>query len=285
MLRRRFSAVLLLAAAAAACQHRPLAHEYRIEGQILAVNAATQEVTLRHEDIPGLMGAMTMPFKVRPSAILAGTQPGDLVNGTLVVTPTASYLTALTTVGSMPLPGAIPGPSVPVLEPGQTVPEATLVDQDGRSRPLSAFRGRTLVLTFIYTRCPLPDYCPLMDRHFATLQRAIAAHAALRGRVQLLSVSFDPEHDTPPVLKAHARALRADPAVWTFATATPKTMDEVAGEFGVFVSRTAGADGPITHSLRTAIVDPDGRLVKIYDGNAWTPDQVLADLTGTAPAR
>ncbi|MDE3155949.1 MAG: SCO family protein [Acidobacteriota bacterium] len=281
------SAVLLLATAAAACQHRPLAHQYRIEGQILAVNPTTQDVTIRHEEIPGLMGAMTMPFKARPSTLLAGKQPGDLVNGTLVVTPTASYLTALTTVGSMPLPGAIAAPAVLPLEPGQTVPEATLVDQDGRSRRFSAFRGRMLVLTFIYTRCPLPDYCPLMDRHFAALQRAIAARPSLRGRVRLLSVSFDPDHDTPPVLEAHARALGADPAVWTFATGTPATIDEIAGEFGVSVIRTPGDAGAglITHSLRTAIVDPDGRLVKIYDGNTWTPDQVLADLTGATPAR
>ena len=282
---RRLALFLLLVTAASACRHRPIAREYRIEGQILAIDPVTRQVTIRHEDIPGLMSGMTMPFKVKDPSVLTGKLPGDLVNGTLMVTPTESYLTRLTTVGAMPLPGLMPSATAAVLEPGQPVPDAAFVDQDGRARDFASFKGKAVVITFIYTRCPLPDYCPLMDRNFATIQRALKANPALEGRVQLLSISFDPQYDTPPVLKAHAAKLGADPAVWTFATGTPKAIDGFAGELGVFLSRTPGDAGLITHTLRTAIVDPQGRLVKIYDGNEWTPDQVLGDLASLAPPR
>jgi protein SCO1/2 len=134
------------------------------------------------------------------------------------------------------------------------------------------------VLTFIYTRCPLPDFCPLMDRHFAHLQKAIDASPALRGRVHLVSITVDPAFDTPAVLRKHAAELGANPAVWTFLTGEGTDVKTFAGSLGVFVSRAQGEDGPITHNLRTAIVDPQGRLAKIYDGNDWTPDQILHDL-------
>jgi len=273
---------MALAVFLAGCAPRPTARAYHLEGQVLAVNPATREITIRHEDVEGLMPAMTMAFKVADPAIVARTRPGDLVSGTLVVTPVESYLSALTTVGSMPLEDLPQNVADAVLEPGQPVPDARLVDQDGRPRRLSSFRGRTLVITFIYTRCPLPDYCPLMDRNFARIQQAVRTRAALAGRVHLLSVSFDPAHDTPAVLKAHARALGADPAVWTFATGDRRTIDALCLHLGVFVTRNPGRAGLVTHNLRTAIVDGQGRLVKIYDGNDWTPAQVLRDLASVA---
>ena len=285
MMRRFVPLLLLLAAASTACHRRPIAREYHIEGQILAVNAVTHEVTIRHEEIPGLMSAMTMPFRAKDASVIAGTQPGDLVTGTLVVTPTDSFLTRLTTIGSMPLASETSGTAPDVIEPGTLVPDATLVDQDGRTRNFSSYQGQAVVITFIYTRCPLPNYCPLMDRHFADIQKAIQGDPALAGHVQLLSVSFDPQYDTPPVLKRHAAQLGADPAVWTFATGTPTAIDGFAGHLGIFLRRTQGDAGPITHNLRTAVVDARGRLVKIYNGNDWTPDQVLHDLASLAPAR
>ncbi len=285
MIRRFVPLILLCVAVSTACHRRPIAREYHIEGQILAVNAVTHEVTIRHEEIPGLMSAMTMPFRAEDASVIAGKQPGDLITGTLVVTPTDSYLTRLTTIGSMPLASETSGTAPDVIEPGTLVPDASLVDQDGRTRDFSSYQGQAVVITFIYTRCPLPNYCPLMDRHFADIQKAIKADPALAGHVQLLSVSFDPQYDTPPVLKRHAAQLGADPAVWTFATGTPKALDGFAGHLGIFLSRTQGDAGPITHNLRTAVVDPRGRLVKIYNGNDWTPDQVLHDLASLAPAR
>ena len=157
------------------------------------------------------------------------------------------------------------------------MPNAQFVDQDGRTRDFASFRGSTLVVTFIYTRCPIPTFCPLMDRHFAAIQNRLKTEPALR-HVQLVSVSFDPIADTPPVLKKHAAALGADPKYWTFLTGQRDEIDKFAARFGVAVTREMNDPLDITHNLRTAIVDAKGAFVKAYTGNEWTPDQVLADL-------
>lgn len=263
----------------AACAGQPAGREYHLEGQVLAIDAPKGQVMIRCEEIPGYMAAMTMPFTVKDASVIGTTRPGDLVNGTLFVSDTASYVTKLTTVGSAPLPGAMPAGVAPILDPGADVPDAHFTDQRGQPRTIASFRGTTVVLTFIYTRCPLPDFCPLMDRHFARLQQAIGASPALRGRVHLVSITVDPAFDTPAVLRKHAAELGANPAVWTFLTGEGTDAKAFAGSLGVFVSRGQGDEGAITHNLRTAIIDPRGRLAKIYDGNKWTPDQVLHDLT------
>jgi protein SCO1/2 len=132
-------------------------------------------------------------------------------------------------------------------------------------------------MTFIYTRCPLPTFCPLMDRHFATLQKALKADPAMNG-VHLVTVSFDPATDTPAVLKQHAKSLDADLTRWTFLTGDRDEVDQFAARFGVSVGRALNDARDITHNLRTAIIDANGTLVKVYTGNDWSPDQVLADL-------
>jgi protein SCO1/2 len=140
------------------------------------------------------------------------------------------------------------------------------------------------VLTFIYTRCPIPTFCPLMDRNFAAVQRKLKEDAALapaRRSVHLVSISFDPVTDTPPVLKKHARTLDADPKIWTFFTGDRDEVDKFAARFGVSVARSPADARDITHNLRTAIIDRSGRLVKVYTGNEWTPDQLIADLKGS----
>src|SRR6185295_11210335 len=134
-----------------------------------------------------------------------------------------------------PAPAAASG--FELIEPGQPVPDQTFVDEQGRARRLSEFKDRALAITFIYTRCPMPTFCPLMDRHFASLQKDIKADAALRGRVHLLSVSFDPAYDTPAVLKRHAATLGADPALWTFLTGARDEIDRFGMRFGVSVAR------------------------------------------------
>jgi protein SCO1/2 len=151
-----------------------------------------------------------------------------------------------------------------------------LTDHEGKPLALSSWRGSAVAVTFIYTRCPLPQFCPLMDRRFADVQRIAESDAVLAGKVHLLSVSFDPDHDTPAVLQAHAGKVGADASLWRFATAPPATVDTFAAAFGVNVIREQ--DTTITHNLRTAVVGPDGRVVALYDGNEWTSDQLIADL-------
>ncbi len=238
-----------------------------------------QQITVRHEDIAGLMPGMTMTFPVARPDLLTGRAAGELIEATLSVTDALGTLVAITSTGTAPLPeGAAQSALLAdLLEPGSEVPDAALIDQDDRRRSLSEWRGSLLLVTFIYTSCPLPNFCPLMDQNFSTIQRAVAEEPALAGKVRLVSISFDPDHDTPAVLKAHAARLRAGPAVWTFLTGDRVTLERVAGRFGVALMRE-GQSPEIAHNLRTGLIGADGRVIKLYSGSSWTPGEVLADL-------
>src|SRR2546422_9404393 len=273
-----FCPALLLASCSTPSNQRV----YALQGQVLAVAPNHGEATIKHEDIKGFMPAMTMPYKVKEAKLLDNIAPGDLINATLVVVSNDAYLTAVKRVGSAPLekpsvaaPAASSG--FELLKAGEAVPDASFVDQDGSKIGFSAFQGSTVVVTFIYTKCPLPTFCPLMDRHFATIQTNLKNDPSLTN-VHLVSISFDPITDTPPVLKKHARTLNADPRRWTFLTGTRDDIDQFAARFGVSVARAYDNPLDITHTLRTALVDADGKLVKVYTGNEWTPEQVLMDL-------
>ncbi len=275
--------VFALVAAGAACGREPAAREYRLQGQVLRLEPSGAQASIKHEEITGFMQAMTMDYKVRDAKQYEGLKPGDLITATLVVENSDGYLKDVKKVGEAPLPGSAPTASsgFELLKPGEHVPNTTFVDQDGAKREFASYEGRTVVLTFIYTKCPLPTFCPLMDRHFAAMQGKIKADAALKD-VQLLSVSFDPINDTPAVLKRHATSLGADPARWTFVTGDRDEIDQFAARFGVTITREMTDMTNISHNLRTAIVDTKGTLVKAYTGNEWSPEEVLADLTTVA---
>ena len=252
------------------------AQQYPVEGQIIGVSADHRQLTIDHKDIPNFMPAMTMAYFVKDPHALDGLAAGDLATATLVVDGSEVYLKDIRKTGHAPLPAnAKPIKAMDIMAPGDTVPDDVLIDQNGAPKKLSEWRGQATAVTFIYTRCPLPDFCPLMDRHFADVQQAIASDSALRGRVHLVSISFDPAHDTPAVLLAHARGLHADPHVWTFLTGTPEAVGHVAERFGVSVTPETDPGQTITHNLRTAVVDPQGRVTTIYSGNQWTVDQML----------
>jgi protein SCO1 len=256
--------------------------EYTLQGQILSVAADHKEASIKHEDIKGLMKGMTMPYKVRDARQLADLKPGDLITSTLVVVSNDAYLKDVKRVGEAPLektPGEAPSAAsgFELLKPGEAVPNAPFLDQDGKPRDFASFKSSIVVVTFIYTRCPMPTFCPLMDRHFASIQGKLKTDPSLK-HVHLISVSFDPLTDTPAVLKKHATELGADPKYWTFLTGDRDVIDQFAMCFGVSVSRAMNDQLNITHNLRTAIIDAKGALVKAYTGNEWTPEQVLTDL-------
>jgi protein SCO1/2 len=280
---------LLVIALGSACAQKPDERRYPLHGQVLSLDPAHELVTLKHDDIKGFMPAMTMPYNVKDVKILDGIAPGDIVDATLVVFSNGAHLTAMTKVGTAPLEAPAPTPmphassGFELLKPGEAVPDAGFLDQDGKRRRFSDFKGSTLVLTFIYTKCPLPTFCPLMDRHFATIQKALKADAAL-SKVHLVTVSFDPLTDTPPVLKAHAKSLDADPARWTFLTGDRDEIDRFGARFGVSVTRALNDPRDITHNLRTMVIDAQGRLVRTYTGNDWTPTQILDELKTVARA-
>jgi protein SCO1/2 len=266
------------ALALAACgPSSPPGKRYPLTGQVLAVHAARKEVVVRHDDVPGFMPAMTMPFSVRDGRLLEGRSPGDVIKATLVVAETSAWLEAIEKTGSLPLPADLPSPPPGTLAPGEVVPDARFVDQDGKPRTLSQWRGHALAVTFVFTRCPYPDFCPALDRSFAKLQAAIRAEAQLTRSARLLTVSFDPAHDTPAVLLKHAKALRADTSLWTHVTGTVEEVDGFGKHFGLTVAREGGEAG-ITHNLRTAVIDPGGVLVRSWNGADWEPEDVVAAL-------
>jgi protein SCO1/2 len=276
------SAAIALALLTTACARPPDTREYELQGQILAVRPERREVVIKHGDIKGFMSGMTMPFTVHDTELLSGKQPGDLVTATLVVGETEAHLSTLTTTGHAPVAEAPAAPAAEILAPGQTVKDATLVDQDGQTRVFSSFKGHRVALTFIYTRCPLPDFCPLMDRHFASIQQTVASTPSLAD-VRLVTVTLDPAFDRPAILKPYARRRDANPAVWSFLTGEPDEVNRFASQFGLYVEHNPASAIDITHNLRTVVLDPEGRLVAVHNGNSWTPAELVADLTA-APA-
>ena len=283
---RLSAALVLLAAAVSACGGgSPPPREFEIVGQIQAVSPERSEVTIKHEDIKGFMPAMTMPFKAEKS-VIEGRRAGDLVTGTLVVGEVDVHISKLTVTGHRELaPGTVvPTAADAIIQPGDAVKDATLVDQDGKARRLSEWRGHRLALTFVYTRCPLPQFCPLMNQHFRAVQNTLAKTPALAD-VRLLSMSLDPAYDTPKVLKPFATGAGADPARWTFLTAEPAEAARFMEQFGIIAERDPKDEVQITHNLRTAVIGADGRLKSVHTGNRWTPDELVADLAATpAPA-
>jgi len=270
------------------CSRQPETRRYQLTGQILVVKPETNEVLVKHEDIPGFMPAMTMPYLVSDPALLKDRAAGDLITATLVVGQERAYLSMITKTGSAPLPEDAPATipvaaGVRILEAGDRVPDTPLIDQDGRPVLLTGFAGTALAVSFIYTRCPLPQFCPLIDRRFGEVQAVVAGEPSLKGKVKLLSISFDPAFDHTAVLRAHATKVGADPAVWRFATADEAIVDRLAAEFGINVIREQ--DGTITHNLRTAVIDPSGHVVSIVDNNAWTADELASALRNAAAAR
>jgi protein SCO1/2 len=280
-----FSVLFAAIALVVACRRPPPPKQYQLTGQILAIKPERSEVLIKHNDIPGFMPAMTMPYKVDDPALLNGRKEGDLVTATLVVEEVKAYLTSLNVTGHRQLDAPPPVTDTPhVLEPGEPVADALLVDQSGKPIPLSSLRGHRLALTFIYTRCPLPDYCPLMERNFAAVQQAVKANPALAD-VRLLTMTMDPEYDTPAVLKPHAVDVGADPAVWSFMTGEPTEVQRFEEQFGIHVERDETNKWQLIHNLRTAVIDADGKVVKTESGNFWTPAELVADLEKTPAPR
>ena len=268
------------------------ARTFTLAGQVQSITPDRQEAMVKHGEIKGLMPAMTMPYRFKNKGDLDALKPGDLIDGTLVIESNDAFLTNVKKTGEAPIEkppaetlvtSSTLDKAKQLLKPGDTIPDGDFVDQNNRRANMKQFRGDTVVLTFIYTRCPLPTFCPMMDRHFVTLQEHMKSDKALK-KVHLVTISFDPTRDTPAVLRAHAKELMADLSTWTFMTGKPQAIDDFSAKFGVFVVRNPNDERDITHNLRTAVIGPDGVVKKIYTGNEWTPDDILNDLKPTANA-
>jgi protein SCO1/2 len=250
-----------------------------LTGKIVAVEPDKHQVTVSHEDIKGYMPGMTMPFTVRDQINLKELSPNDKLTATLVVDGSQTWLEDLI-VTHVSSNGSAP-PAAMLASEGDEVPNFTLRNQSNREIHIRDYRGKALLLTFIYTRCPVPDYCTLMSNNFAQIDRALGQDPELYGKTHLLSISIDPGYDTPEVLKsygaAHTERYEKETfAHWEFAGGTTEQVKKIAEYFGL----TYFPDkDQIIHALRTVVVSPDGKVVKIYSGNDWKPEEVVTQMT------
>jgi len=257
---------------------------YQLRGIVVSSDSAKGVVTIDTEAIPGLMGAMTMPYKLAQPGVATELHPGDHVTARLRISTSASVLDQID-VTAQAKPDYKPEKLYNVPTPGQTVPNFKFLNQGGKTIAIEQFRGKVLLVTFIYTRCPLPDYCIRMSRNFATIQQQLSADPELYNQIHLLSVSFDPAHDTPKVLRSYGNAYtgeHGDKAFshWDFAAPSSSELGAVDQFFDVGVS--PGGNSTLTHTLSTAIITPSGKVFRWYPSNEWTPSAVVDDIKRAA---
>ena len=238
------------------------AHRYRVEGLVLAVDPGRRTILVSHRPIEKYMPAMSMQFALAPKENLTNLAPGARVDFELRGSQAVHLRVRQTQLENV----AVEPPKNQVAI-GTQVPDFSLLDQDSREVHLSDFRGRLVALDFIYTRCPLPDVCPRLSANFAYVFRHLP-------NVELLSITIDPQWDTPQVLQDYGRRWQSDGERWRFLTGTPEQIRNVAGVFGLIYWPE---DGSITHTVATAIIGRDGKLDARIDGASHRPEQ-LRDL-------
>lgn len=254
--------------------------KYHIRGIVVSSDVKSGAVTVDSDAIPGYMDAMTMPYTLAQPNIASELHPGDTITATLTVSANADVLDEVVVVAQAKADYK-PAVTYNDLEPGEPVPDFRFLNQSGRIVRLDQWRGKVVLLTFIYTRCPLPNFCVRMSRNFAEIDKALDKDPKLYAKTHLLSVSFDPKYDTPQVLRSYGGAYTENYTKetfthWDFAAPTEQDLPKVLQFFDV--GATPEKDGTITHSLSTVVIGPDGKIYKWYPGNEWTPEQMLEDV-------
>lgn len=266
---------------------------FKIRGKIVATDAAAGKVTLDHEAVPGFMDAMIMPYKLADPSIMSELHPGDRITADVMVDqispdPAGGYKNARLdniVVISQAKPDYKPTVQFHVPTAGDQVPDFALLNQSGKMIHMDQFKGRVVLMTFIYTRCTLADFCPRMSRNFAEIDKALAGDPALYAKTHLLSVSFDPTYDTPAVLKSYGGAYTGNYtqerfAHWDFAAPPVKELPEITQFFDVGI--TPGESKSLTHSLSTVLIGKDGKVVAWYPTNDWQPSEMVAAVKAAA---
>lgn len=256
------------------------AKHYPVRGKIVGVDTGHSEIVLDAAAIPGFMEAMTMPYKLKNPSIISELHPGDSITATLLATDNSDLLDQIVVIAQAK-PDYKPSYFYHPIQPGDRVPDFKLLNQSNKQIRLEQFRGKVLLVTFIYTRCPLADFCPRMSRNFAQVDKTLAADPVLYKKTHLLSVSFDPAYDTPQVLRSYGSSYTGKYtnetfAHWDFAAPSKADLPSVLQFFDV--GATPEKDRTITHSLSTLVIGPDGKIVKWYPTNDWTPDQIVSDV-------
>jgi protein SCO1 len=293
---RLFLCLLALAVITPACQRKaPNAKRYHFTGRVIAVDAKNESALIDGDNVPGFMDAMAMNYKIKPPSTLSQLVTGDAIAADVVVVQSENQNDAASeywlenvtvTAHVKTAPGsAAPGPtSQRIPAPGDEVPDFHLTNQDGRSISLHQYRGQALLVTFIYTRCPFPDFCPRVSSNFSEIYKQFTTDPALAAHTHLLSVSFDPEHDTPKVLRdyAYTTAHTHDRALfrqWEFAVPRAADLPTIADFFALTYKSESGL---ITHNLSTTVIGPDGKITKWYHGSDWQVSDLIKDATDAA---
>lgn len=254
---------------------------YELVARVVSVDKRGHTLTVAHEEIKDFMPAMTMPFTLRDEWAYEVLAPGDQIAATLIVDGPRSWLQDIVITRESSDPSTAYDPTgVVEARMGDEVPDYRLVNQDDKRISIHNYRGKALLLTFIYTRCPIPDYCALMSSNFAKVDGELQKKPDLAQKTHLLSITIDPEYDTPQVLRSYGAAYTGRYqdetfAHWEFAGGTKDEVKGIAQYFGLRYHQTTDE---IIHGLRTVIVGPEGKVLKIYRGNEWKPEEVLADL-------
>jgi protein SCO1/2 len=251
---------------------------YDTRGVVRGFAPDRSTIEIQHENIPGFMPSMTMPFVARDRKELADLKAGDAISFRMAVTKRDFWIENVKKIRREDVNVAEPKPAPSAstaresrLKEGDEMPRFSLTNQNDEGISLDTFRGQPLVLTFVFTRCPVPNFCPRMSNNFEELQAAIKTGSGALANTHLLSITLDPNYDTPKVLSDYAGFHHADPQIWTFATGDEKGIDSLTRAFSVY-RQTEG--GTISHGLATALIDRNGRVERIWRGNAWTPTEV-----------
>jgi protein SCO1 len=292
---RKLAVILCLFGVLAGC-HRaatPAASSatktFPMRGKVISTDAT--HVTLDHDAVPGFMEAMTMPYKVKDPSTLSELHPGDRITARLTTQQDAAgYLNPELdniVVVAQARPDYKPAVQYHVPAPGDSIPDFALLNQSGRTIHLSQFKGKIVLITFIYTRCQLADFCPRMSRNFAEIDKALAASPAIYAKTHLISISFDPTYDTPKVLRSYGGGYTGNYTKetfshWDFAAPPEKELPSITQFFNVGV--TPGESKSLNHSLSTIIIGKDGKVAAWYPTNDWTPSEVAAKVKQLAAA-
>jgi protein SCO1/2 len=277
---------VFLFAVACGNSNEPVEQRYHLQGKVISIDKQNQEIEVDHKEIPGFMGAMSMPYPVKTPFVLNQVSPGDQITADVVLSGGKYWLENVVVVkkadpNAPPPPGSPPQVHEP--QPGDVVPNFMLLNQDGKQIHLADFRGESVLLTFIYTRCPLADYCPAMSTRFSVIEEALQKNKQALGKTHLLSISFDPEHDSPKALHDYGSGFLQgagdkDFRHWEFAVAPESNLKDVAAFFGLAYMPD---QGQFTHSMSTAIISPNGKIYKWYGGIEWQTSDVMKDLLGS----
>lgn len=265
----------------------PEAKHFKLKGKIVAVDKAKKKATVAHDAIAGYMDAMTMEFPVKDDFVLNDLTKDADIRADLIVDKDAFWLENFQITSAANPNQPAPAINENVGQIGKEIPDFALTNQDGKRISTKDFRGKALALTFIYTRCPLPEYCTLMSKNFSDLALQLQNSPELKDKIRLLSISFDPQTDTPQKLKEYGlgylgKNAKPDFIVWQLATGTDAEVRKIADFFGLQYQTDENNKAVINHSLVTIVIAPDGRLQKIFNGNDWTPEELLNELESAA---